>query len=130
MLPEDGIFRSLDNQILSAGADLDFSPATELDIIVEARPESEDTDLRHHRQVEDVRAASAGQGVAKHLLIHLEVRAEQLRERAHMTGHHRDDQIDIVRRARLTLEGAREAAADEVLRSVSVRRASGGAPGA
>ena len=39
-----------------------------------------------------------------------------------MTGHHRGDQIDIVRRARLTLEGAREAAADEVLATKALER--------
>lgn len=53
--------------------------------------------------------------IAQHILIDLEVPPELLGERAHPEARHRDDEVDVVSRAGLALEGACDASAQEVL---------------
>ncbi len=87
----------------------------EFELVVGRRPDREEVDLHDGRQVEDVAAASVEQSVAEHLDVDLgDRRRGPRRRRVDAAERQLQHEVDVVRRARLTLEGAREAASHEI----------------
>lgn len=56
-------------------------------------------------------------GVPEHVRVDFEITTQRITERVHAAGRQRDHEVDVVGRAWLALKGARQASAEEILRT-------------